>query len=108
MDGLRTADGAPVSMEYAVEMISLAVQDAVNVEISPLEAALKPGDALRLAADVVPAYADNLTVLWRSTDESVATVDDAGLVTAVAPGECEIVVRTPGGLEDRCAVTVRN
>ena len=38
----------------------------------------------------------------------VATVDDAGLVTAVAPGECEIVVRTPGGLEDRCAVTVRN
>ncbi len=108
VDGLRTADGAPVSMEYAVEMISLAVQDAVNVEISPLEAALKPGDALRLAADVVPAYADDLTVLWRSTDESVATVDDAGLVTAVAPGECEIVVRTPGGLEDRCAVTVRN
>ena len=108
VEGLTTAGGAAVSMEYEVDMIALHPEDAVNVELSPTEAALAPGESLRLTADVVPCYADDLTVLWQSTDEAVATVDDAGLATAVAPGECEIVARTPNGLEDRCALTVRN
>ena len=106
VDGLSGTDGAPRPIGYDVEMISLIPQDAVNVEISPLEAALVPGEALQLRADVIPAWADDLSVSWRSTDGAVAAVDDAGLVTAVAPGECEIVVACAGGYEDRCAVTV--
>ena len=104
-EGLVGADGQEKALEYRVEMISLAVQDVVNVEISQLEASLKAGDALALSADVIPAYADDLTVTWRSTDEAVATVDGAGRVTALSPGACEIVVEA-GGFEDRCRVTV--
>ena len=105
VEGLAGTDGAPRPLEYRVDMISLAVQDVVNVEISPLEAVLAPGEALRLTAAVVPAYADDLSVAWRSTDEAVAAVDAGGRVTALAPGECEIVA-SAGGYEDRCRVTV--
>jgi uncharacterized protein YjdB len=87
-------------------MVSLVPQDAVNVELSPLEASLAPGESLRLTADVIPAYADDLTVAWRSSDESVATVDENGLVTALAPGECAITATCAGGYEDRCSVSV--
>ena len=104
-EGLVGADGQEKALEYRVEMISLAVQDVVNVEISQLEASLRAGDALALSADVIPAYADDLTLSWRSTDEAVATVDGAGRVTALSPGVCEIVVEA-GGFEDRCRVTV--
>ena len=106
IDGLAGVDGAPASLDYDVNMISLTVQDAVNVELTPLEADLAPGETLRLRADVIPAYADDLTVLWRSGDPAVATVDDSGRVTAIAPGACEITATCAGGFTDRCSVTV--
>ena len=107
VDGLVGPDGAEKPLAYDVDMISLTVQDAVNVELSQIEADMRPGDALALSADVIPAWADDLAVSWRSTDEAVAAVDAGGLVTAVGPGACEIVVTAAGGYEDRCAVTVK-
>jgi len=106
IDGLAGPDGAPRPMDYDVDMVSLVPQDAVNVELSPLEASLAPGEAIQLQADVIPAYADDLTVAWRSSDEAVATVDESGMVTAIAPGECAVTVTCAGGYEDRCSVTV--
>ncbi|MBR1820028.1 MAG: Ig-like domain-containing protein [Clostridia bacterium] len=106
VDGLIGTDGAKRPLEYQVDMISLTVQDVVNVEISPQEAALEIGETLALTADVIPGYADDLTVAWRSTDTAVATVDGDGVVTAVGPGACEIVATSAGGYEDVCAVTV--
>ena len=107
IDGLADLEGAPRPMDYDVDMVSLFPQDAVNVELSPLEASLAPGESLRLRADVIPTYADDLTVAWRSSDEAVATVDESGLVTAIAPGECDVTATCAGGYEDRCSVTVQ-
>ena len=51
--------------------------------------------------------AAKLTLLWTSSDEAVATVDDAGNVTAVAPGEAQITAATEDGkLSASCPVTV--
>lgn len=107
IDGLKTSDGAQTGMEYAVEMISLYAQDAANIEIDPLEASLAPGAAMQMTASVVPAYADDLTVTWESTDPAVATVDETGIVTAVAPGTCQIVCTNCMGHTDACALTVK-
>ena len=106
VEGLLDANGGDAPIEYAVEMVSLHAEDVAAVEVSPLEAALTPGEALRLEARVVPAYADDLTVTWRSTDPAVAAVDAEGTVTALAPGRCEIVAASVNGREDACAVTV--
>ena len=71
-----------------------------------LDTATRPGEALQLTAAVIPSYADDLAVAWRSTDPSVAVVDDAGEATAVGSGECDIIVTGPGSFEDACHVTV--
>lgn len=106
MTGLRRWTGEDADLEYQVEMCSLYVQEAVSVEMSLLEAKLKPGETLALTAEVVPSYADDLTVTWSSSDPSVAEVDENGVVTALTAGVCEIVATTANGRSDRCALTI--
>lgn len=103
--GLRRLDGTEVELEYTVNMASLTVQEAVNVELSRLEAQLREGETLVLTADVIPAYADDLSVNWVSSDPSVAQVEN-GVVTALSAGCCEIEARTANGRRDVCEVTV--
>lgn len=107
VDGLFDIHGNPAPLNYEVDMISLFPQDPVNVEISHLESTLSPGETLSLSAKVIPGYADDLSVAWRSTDPSVATVDGNGQVTALAPGKCDIIASSVNGREDFCELTVR-
>ena len=66
------------------------------------------GGSATLTATVEPSDAANQNVTWASSDTSVATVDAAGKVTAVAPGTATITVTTAdGGFTATCAVTVR-
>ena len=104
--GLADAEGNDASMAYTVEMISLHAEDVAAVELSPQEAVLAPGETLRLSAELVPAYADDLAVAWRSTDASVAEVDADGQVAALAPGTCEIIAAASNGRWDACRLTV--
>lgn len=104
--GLKTTDGDAAEIRYTCAMASLYPQDPVNVELSALEATLAPGQALQLEAAVIPAYADDLTLAWHSSDPSVATVDECGLVTAIASGACTVTAETVNGRSDACAVTV--
>ena len=104
--GLTRRDGETATLEYAVDMISLHVEDVANLEVSLLEARLVTGETLRLSAAVIPAYADDLSVQWLSSDESVARVDADGLVTALRPGQCQIIAHSANGRSDACALTV--
>ena len=106
IDHLLTVDGGETALDYTVDMVSLYAQDAVNIEISMLEAELQVGEALALGARVIPDYADDLSVAWRSTDEAVAIVDDSGRVTAVGPGVCDIICEDCARHADACRVTV--
>ena len=58
---------------------------------------LAPGETEELVASVYPEYAKNRAVTWESSDEAVATVTSNGLVTAVGPGTCSIIVRATDG-----------
>lgn len=52
--------------------------------------------------------AEKLTLAWTSSDESVATVDETGTVTAVAAGEAEITAAVKDTeMQDVCAITVK-
>ena len=63
-------------------------------------------DPLQLKADVYPVEAVATAKLeWRSSDESIVTVDETGLVTAVGPGWAEIVAEC-GGVAASCKVWV--
>jgi len=68
---------------------------------------LAVGGSETLTAAVEPGDATNQVVTWLSDNTSVATVDNNGEVTAVAPGTATITVTTEdGGHTATCAMTV--
>lgn len=57
-----------------------------SITVAP-DATLNPGQTQQLTATVLPANAADKSVTWSSENASVATVDQNGLVTAVAVGQ---------------------
>ena len=74
-----------------------------KVVVEPAVATIQVGNTKQLTATVTPEGA--ATVAWESSNPTVATVDDKGLVTAVAKGEAYITA-TAGGKVGMCSVTV--
>ena len=66
------------------------------------------GSIQQLTFTCDPWYADNKQMRWISSDKSVATVDENGVVTAVSDGSCIIAVASAGDNSkfDTCSVTV--
>lgn len=77
-----------------------------GVSLNRASVGVLPGAVFTLKATVQPADASNKGVTFSSTNTRVATVDAAGMVTAVAPGSAEIIATAAGGHLSRCAVTV--
>lgn len=68
-----------------------------GVAVSSQNTSLLPGGQLTLTATVSPVDAGNTNVTWSSSNTSVATVDNGGVVTAVALGTTNITVTTADG-----------
>lgn len=58
--------------------------------------------------EVTPSDATDQTVIWSSSDENVAVVDEYGIVYPVDNGECEIIATAAdgSGVKASCPVTV--
>ncbi len=68
---------------------------------------LKVGGSVTLIPTIAPDNATNQTVAWATSDENVATVDEDGVVTAVAEGTATITVMTLDGRHTAtCELTV--
>ena len=75
-----------------------AVKVAVEgITITGVPATLETGKTHTIAYNVLPANATIQGVRWETSDEEVATVSEAGVVTAVAPGEVTITAITEDG-----------
>lgn len=71
----------------------------------PSTLSLEVGKSKTLTPTVVPSDA-TYTLSWSSSNTSVATVSQSGVVTAKATGATIITVRTDNGKSDDCLVTV--
>ena len=76
---------------------------SVTLDITTLT--LLEGESAKLTATVKPDDATERRVTWKSSDESVATVDSHGKVVAKQEGVCAIVA-TRGDKYAACAVSV--
>ena len=84
-----------------------AAVSVTGVTVDPTEWEMEVGETKALTATVAPAEATNKAVTWSSDKESVATVDEDGVVTAVAAGTANITVTTTDGSKTAtCAITV--
>ncbi len=69
---------------------------------------LKAGESEVLAAIIYPETTTNKELIWESTDESIATVNETGTVTATCNyGSCEIIATIKGSnISAHCTVNV--
>ena len=77
-----------------------------KIQLNHMNLDLEPGVSFQLSATVLPKDATN-RVIWKSLDESIATVDQKGNVRGVAVGTTTITATTEDAwLTDFCIVTV--
>lgn len=78
---------------------------SITLNSSSLE--LVEGESADLVATISPKEADNQTVLWSSSNGSVASVSNNGKIDALAPGSSTITAKSDdGGFAASCYVTV--
>lgn len=91
-------------IDYTVVAPTVAV---TGVTLNKVKSTIEVGATDNLTATVAPAEATNKNVRWTSTNESVATVSETGVVTGVANGNATIAAITEDGeFTAICDVTV--
>ena len=93
--------------------VTLNKVPVTSVSLAPTSLSLEEGKTETLTATVAPNNATYKDVTWKSSDETKATVDQNGLVTAVGAGTATITVTATNGTDatddDKtatCTVTV--
>jgi uncharacterized protein YjdB len=75
--------------------VSVIVVGAYVTEIKATPAALPyfyVGNTVNVSLEILPEAAEPKDVVWESSNESIVTVNDEGLLTAIAAGTAEITV----------------
>ena len=98
--GSVTSDAATLTVNAATVSVTGVSLDKITLE-------LFTDGSETLTATVEPGNATNKALTWSTSDNTVATVDENGKVTAVGAGEATITVTTEDGRKTAtCIVTV--
>ena len=98
---VTTADGISASCVLHV------IIPADSVTITQTEAEIYIGQPFALTVTVLPENATYKTLAWTSSDETVATVNENGVITATTTGTTTITATTIDGKTATCALTVK-
>lgn len=88
-------------------LVTVASQPARGIETITARIDMSVGDDVSLEWRLIPENATETAVSFTAVPEGVVTVDDSGVVRAVAEGEAVVTLHTAdGGYEDTAAVRV--
>ncbi len=106
-DADRTATATITAGTATAELLIVqkAPATAELIRIAAPQKRIVVGQVMPLAIETEPEGTGSVQVQWNSSDESVLTVSDEGVVTAVAPGSALVTARA-GELSDECALEV--
>jgi len=106
-DGTPYAPGDALTMTEDTTVYAIWKEIEVeDVDIRNDTEVLLPDDVVTLTAVVSPNNAFDKSLSWTSSDESVATVDSQGVVTAIGMGTATIKAETSNGVYDECQIVV--
>lgn len=95
--------GYVATCKVTVEEISKKVTD---ISLDKSEINIQIGQTEELKATIKPDYAENKNIIWTSSDQKIATVEN-GIITAVSPGTVEVKATSEDGNKEAiCKVTV--
>ena len=98
-------DGSGVTATCNVTVNGIPV---ASVTLNRSTASLMVGENVSLSATVLPANASDKSIIWSSSDESIASIDETGTVTAIAIGSTTIKATSVSNPEisGECLITV--
>lgn len=89
----RATDSSGVKAVCHVEVIQMVT----SVTTKAQKLTIPYGSSSTVEMTFKPADATDQSLLWASSDESICTVDAAGVMTAVGSGDCTITATTADG-----------
>lgn len=105
-DNLRTPDPSDIPATMQVDYVRVYKEGGgenpgnvavTGVTVAPSTAQVQTGQTLQLSATVAPSNATNKAVTWSVANSAVASVNQNGLVTGVAPGTTTVTATTADG-----------
>ena len=95
--------------DEGIQKAALLFMPVTAVSLDKMTASLVKTTTLQLTATVSPSNANNKAVSWSSSNAAVASVDNKGLVTAIADGEAIITAKSlDGSFTATCQITVQD
>lgn len=77
---------------------------SIHVQLS--KDSLVLGETVKATAIISPQDADNKKITWTTSDKTVATVDQNGVIQAAGNGTASITVSTPNGVSSSVEISV--
>ena len=98
-------DDSSIKSDISITVNAIPVE---TITLSETSYSMYPQDTLQLTTTINPNTATNQVLTWTSSNESVATVTDEGLVTAVDVGNATITATAVDGsnVYATCTITV--
>lgn len=101
------ATSKKVPAVYTECEITIALPPVTSVTITPATVSMFTGKDTTLKATVLPEDAGSKTVTWTSSTPAVATVSNAGVVSAKTVGTATITATANNGIKGSCTLTVK-
>ncbi len=97
-----TYHGAKTSFQVTVKDIPVS-----SLKLDQNNVVLRPKESVQLQENIQPVNATDKSVVWKSSDSAVASVDEKGRVTALKNGTTVISAVMKNGLRAECRITVK-
>ena len=103
-EAVITVKAGEVSATCAVTVVPTLVE---SITLDPTEWSGAPGESFTIIATIAPENATDKTLVWTSSDATVASVDSEGRVEVLRNGTCTITASTTDGsaLSAECVIT---
>ena len=96
-----------VQAEVTIQVIFIPVEKIEIALDEEFNGTLTEEENTQFSAAVFPETATYPNISWATSDESIATIDEAGVLTAISKGDVVVYARTADGAEESIDVHVR-
>lgn len=104
-DGTYTLFAIDNRGNMTTKLIKVETVKAYNLKLGRVSKSLKVGDLYQLRTYIKPTNTTD-KITFASSNKKIATVDENGMVSALAPGKATITAKTSSGIKATCVITI--
>jgi len=104
---VTTSDGGLTAFCHVTVTAKIISVSSISLDKTSVE--MFEGESMTIKVSINPSDATDKSVIWKSSNEAVATVNSQGKVTALTAGKANIkATANDGGLSATCIVSVKS